>query len=413
MIDHRTTSANHPQADGLAERAVGTCKRALRKMVDQRGSAIDWAQELPWLMLGYNCSPQNSTGFAPYQLLFARTPTIPLAARQRFEGPLDFDTPEMREVAALRLLQRAELARRHAVIAGDNLRIAQHRDARRYELVRSGSHQPRLHRFMAGDYVYVQQRIEAALQLPAQPLILRVKEARSSGVLVLTGSDGRDTQVHLSRCAPCHLPNIDTRIDYSRAPVEPSLRCVVCQDSGNEAAMVICDACNEGWHLQCMVPPLEAVPPGLWVCPACTVKGIRPEDVEARAQAAVQQERNSIGRRPVVANPTLAAQDAEARALHGRLIKKQFHEPRTRRLKWYWGRLHFRGPTFRPNYFQVTYSDGDWEINSLPRLQRKGVVLQSPSARLPTSVVVPLAGDANPQREGPHQLGGESGLPAV
>jgi transposase InsO family protein len=77
MIDHRHTSANHPQADGLAERAVGTCKRALRKMVEQAGTVATWAKELPWLMLGYNCSPQQSTGFAPYQLLYARSPLCP------------------------------------------------------------------------------------------------------------------------------------------------------------------------------------------------------------------------------------------------------------------------------------------------------------------------------------------------
>ncbi len=31
LIDHRTTSRNHPEADGLAKRVVQTVKRALHK----------------------------------------------------------------------------------------------------------------------------------------------------------------------------------------------------------------------------------------------------------------------------------------------------------------------------------------------------------------------------------------------
>jgi hypothetical protein len=32
LIDHRRTSRNHPQADGLVERMVQTCKKGLRKI---------------------------------------------------------------------------------------------------------------------------------------------------------------------------------------------------------------------------------------------------------------------------------------------------------------------------------------------------------------------------------------------
>jgi transposase InsO family protein len=51
MIDHRHTSAYHPQADGLAERAVQTLKRALRKMCEAKKSKQDWDLQLPWVGL--------------------------------------------------------------------------------------------------------------------------------------------------------------------------------------------------------------------------------------------------------------------------------------------------------------------------------------------------------------------------
>jgi hypothetical protein len=58
-------------------------------------------------------------------------------------------------------------------------------------LVRSGKHQPRVHRFAAWDDEYVQQRTSAALQLSAQPLIMHINKACSSVELALSSSDLR------------------------------------------------------------------------------------------------------------------------------------------------------------------------------------------------------------------------------
>ena len=33
--------------------------------------------------------------------------------------------------------------------------------------------------------------------------------------------------------------------------------------------MLVCDGCERGWHASCLQPPLDEVPAGRWMCPAC------------------------------------------------------------------------------------------------------------------------------------------------
>jgi hypothetical protein len=87
LIDHRTTSPDHPQADGLAERCVNTMKKALTKLCLEAGSKDIWDMLLPWVSLGYNCSPQMSTKLSPHELLFARRPAMPAAVKDQLSCP--------------------------------------------------------------------------------------------------------------------------------------------------------------------------------------------------------------------------------------------------------------------------------------------------------------------------------------
>lgn len=77
LVDHRTTSRDHPEADGLAERMVQTTKEALRKFSLARGHHRDWDLSLPWLSMGYNFSRQASLAqFSPYELVYGRAPVV-------------------------------------------------------------------------------------------------------------------------------------------------------------------------------------------------------------------------------------------------------------------------------------------------------------------------------------------------
>jgi hypothetical protein len=74
-------------------------------------------------------------------------------------------------------------------------------------------------------------------------------------------------------CAPCHLPNVDGRVDPNLAVIRASLRCMLCGSRGGTAHMLVCDRCSRGWHMACMTPPMDVVPDGRWVCSDYTLEG--------------------------------------------------------------------------------------------------------------------------------------------
>jgi hypothetical protein len=113
----------------------------------------------------------------------------------------------------------------------------------------------------------------------------------------------------------------------------------------------------------------------------------------------------------VTANPLLA-KDAAARALHGRLVRRNFAVGRIQRP--FYGRLHFRGATLRPYHFQITWQDNDYDVDLCKSMLARGTELLPADAALPAGVTIPAAAAAaNPNRKGGLQLGGEPSLPAV
>jgi hypothetical protein len=350
FVDKRTTSASHPQANGAAERVVQTVKRALGRMMEQHGDWENWEEALDWVALGYRCSTQSSTGFSPYELLTAVRPVPPPARRELHSRQVDMgDDPES---VAEQIAARAEAHKEHCQAAMSQMAIAQHRDSLSYARRRSGSYLQQTSTVTVGEYVYVRQPSHDGLQLEKLPVILRVKEVRESGVLVLEGRDGRVVKVNCQNVAPCHLLGVGGELqDNRQQSVTGEECCQVCGSPEHEESMLMCDGCWTGWHMSCLDPPLLQVPQGAWCCPTCVSSGLSAEQLEQTCAEADQQDGKLQWQRQ--AFPTPAAKQAAEKAmqLDGRLGERRVRSKKSREEKWVYMRVHYRGAKSRPDYF--------------------------------------------------------------
>ena len=76
QTNHVTTTAYHPQCNGLVERLKRTLTQMLAMYLST--SQRDWDQLLAFVVFGYNTSRQDSTGHSPYFLLFGHEPKLPI-----------------------------------------------------------------------------------------------------------------------------------------------------------------------------------------------------------------------------------------------------------------------------------------------------------------------------------------------
>jgi hypothetical protein len=360
-VDHRCTSAYHPQANGAAERLVQVVKTALRKYCAESGQPDSWDRHLAWLALAYRCSPQAATKFAPYTLMYGVPPVVPPAVRERLQEPIGPQGRGAEAAYASALEERAALLKKHAPAAAGNLLIAQQRDTRRYALVRSGLYRPPSLQFAPGDYVYVRRQDAAStLQPPVREQILRVESVGPLGVAKLLGRDGVVTRRHVEQLLPCHLPDIDPIVDVRLQQPRASLACQVCASPRDAASMLLCDGCGTGWHLACLVPPLDAVPEGSWVCPECvTLQREAPA-----APAGVREDPTGV----LFPNAATRRRDDAAAALDGSRIQRWVVKGRAKQSQL--GVLRYRGGLARPRYFYAEWDGGSAESVTLATAKR-------------------------------------------
>ncbi|KZS10222.1 Uncharacterized protein APZ42_025362 [Daphnia magna] len=108
--NHQTTTAYHPQANGLVERLNHTLADKLSMYVSRDHK--DWDATLPFVRFAYNTSRQETTGKSPFFLMHGRHPVLPLdtifgATPDPHQlVPVEAGGPDKYEIWMLRNLQR-------------------------------------------------------------------------------------------------------------------------------------------------------------------------------------------------------------------------------------------------------------------------------------------------------------------
>jgi hypothetical protein len=158
-------------------------------------------------------------------------------------------------------------------IALNNLATAQHRDTLQYAHTRSGDYKPKLKRAEVGDLVYLKRQKFDTMDPRVGRIILRISKVESNGRLLLEGRDRKQIRDHVENCVPCHNPNIDLWQNPQLAKQDLDQACQVCKKTsvkaGGLGTMLLCDKCNEGWHMNCLNPVVRKVPKGDCLCPRC------------------------------------------------------------------------------------------------------------------------------------------------
>ncbi|XP_018115548.1 PHD and RING finger domain-containing protein 1 isoform X3 [Xenopus laevis] len=71
---------------------------------------------------------------------------------------------------------------------------------------------------------------------------------------------------------PIHKKAVEEEVE------EDTTNCAVCGRCDREDRLLLCDGCDAGYHMDCLTPPLNAVPVNEWFCPECADAN-QPEEV--------------------------------------------------------------------------------------------------------------------------------------
>lgn len=68
---------------------------------------------------------------------------------------------------------------------------------------------------------------------------------------------------------PCTEMTMQLRNNHSNTQFMDSYVCRICSRGDEDDRFLLCDGCNDNYHIFCLLPPLSEVPKGVWRCPKC------------------------------------------------------------------------------------------------------------------------------------------------
>jgi hypothetical protein len=216
----------------------------------------------------------------------------------------------------------------------------------------------------------VRQEKRDGLQMHVPPRVLRVKEVRETGRLIVEGRDGKCMGVSSSNVAPCHLLGVDGRYDMRLETSTGDERCQVCGSPEHEESMLMCEACFTGWHMGCLVPELQEVPRGLWCCPECEERGMTAEVLQLAHEEADKQEGQLLWVKKQFATAVQRRADALAQQHDGQLCLRRVRDRRSGEDRWAHARLHYRGPSARPLHFVMVIDGAEPTLCGMQQIKR-------------------------------------------
>ncbi|KAG8511675.1 Lysine-specific demethylase 5C, partial [Galemys pyrenaicus] len=94
----------------------------------------------------------------------------------------------------------------------------------------------------------------------------------------------------------CTKMTMRLRKNHDNAQFIDSYVCRICSQGDEDNKLLLCDGCDDNYHIFCLLPPLPEVPKGVWRCPKCIMAECkRPPEAFGFEQATQEYTLQSFG----------------------------------------------------------------------------------------------------------------------
>nr|XP_026236077.1 lysine-specific demethylase 5D-like isoform X2 [Urocitellus parryii] len=125
------------------------------------------------------------------------------------------------------------------------------------------------------------------------PPTLTVKEEHGGDGKVVSALSKEDLSHSIE---PCTKMTMRLRKNHHTTPFIDSYICRICSRGDEDDKLLLCDGCEDNYHIFCLLPPLPEIPRGVWRCPKCILAECkRPPEAFGFEQATQEYTLQSFG----------------------------------------------------------------------------------------------------------------------